>query len=302
MKKNILITGASSFVAKNLIKNFNKKNYLLTLSDIKTDHKSKNFIISDLNKLKINHIKSKKVDHIIHLGAVSTAQNFANNIKKSYETNILSILNILEIAKAKKSKTIIFASSEWVYGQKTNRSQKENDIVDVETLGSSYALSKRVGEDFLKYYCTLYNIKLIILRFGIIYGNKDVNLCAVESIFKSLKDNNNEITVGSLKSSRRFIHVSDICAAIFKSLKLETNQVLNISGDEIISMKDIIEISSQILKIKPNIIEQDKNNISVRNPSNSKAKKILGWKPKMTLKKGLISFNKYLDEKSYKKK
>ena len=211
------------------------------------------------------------------------------------ETYIAFINRLINFYLSNKKNTI-------AYGQKTNRSQKENDIVDVETLGSSYALSKRVGEDFLKYYCTLYNIKLIILRFGIIYGNKDVNLCAVESIFKSLKDNNNEITVGSLKSSRRFIHVSDICAAIFKSLKLETNQVLNISGDEIISMKDIIEISSQILKIKPNIIEQDKNNISVRNPSNSKAKKILGWKPKMTLKKGLISFNKYLDEKSYKKK
>lgn len=302
MKKNILITGANSFVAKNLVKSFNKNRYSLTLTDIKSDYKLGNFIISDLNKLKPKYIKSNKIDHIIHLGAVSTAQSFANNLKKSYETNIMSLLNILEIAKEKNTKSIVFASSEWVYGQKTNKSQKENDIVEVETLGSDYALSKKFGEDFLKYYCSLYNIKLIVLRFGIIYGNKEINLCAIESIFKSLKYNRKEISVGSLRSSRRFIHVSDICSAIIKSLKLKKNQTLNISGDELTSMKNIIETSSEILKIKPNIYEKDKHDISIRNPSNSKAKKILGWKPKTSLKKGLASYNKYLDEKSFKKK
>lgn len=302
MKKNILITGANSFVAKNLIKKLNKKNYLLTLTDIKSDSKLKNLIISDLSKLKSNYIKSKKIDHIIHLGAISTAQNFAINIKKSYETNILSILNIIEIAKEKNAKSIIFASSEWVYGQKTNKSQKESDIIEIESLGSEYALSKKVGEDFLKYYCSKNNIKLIILRFGIIYGNKTINLCAIESIFKSLKENQNEIVVGSLKSSRRFIHVNDICTAIIKSLKLRKNQILNISGDELVSMKDIIKISALILNIKPKVFEKDKSNISIRNPSNLIAKKTLRWKPIISLKRGLTSYNNYLDEKYFQKK
>ena len=59
-----------------------------------------------------------------------------------------------------------------------------------------------------------------------------------------------------------------------------------------ITLKDIIEISKKILNKNPKIIEKDSNNISIRNVSNKKAKKILNWKPKISLEKGLKSLLK----------
>ena len=61
-----------------------------------------------------------------------------------------------------------------------------------------------------------------------------------------------------------------------------------------ITLKDIIETSKKILNKNPKIIEKDPNNISIRNVSNEKAKKLLNWEPKIDLEQGLNNLNFFL--------
>ena len=76
---NILITGSNSFVAKNLIPKLRSNGCNLILTDKFKNTKFKNNITKDLRKLKPKDIGNKKIDTIIHLGAVSTANLFQKN-------------------------------------------------------------------------------------------------------------------------------------------------------------------------------------------------------------------------------
>jgi len=293
----ILITGANSFVAKNLILKLQKKNHKLFLTD-KTKKYSKNkIIIKDLNQLNYKHIKSKNIDKIIHLGAVSTANLFKMKPKDSFKTNVLSLVNLVDLAKKLKVKTIIFASSEWVYGQNKQKYQNEESHIIPENLESDYALSKKIGEDFLRYFSKKNNFNLIILRFGIIYGEKITNLCAIESIVKNLTSNKSikEVVIGSKKTGRRFIHVNDIVSAIMKtvSLKIKKNIILNVAGSKMITMEDIVKKSSLFLNRKIKMIEKNSSKFNIRNPISTKLKKLTGWKDKVNVDEGIKSLIKY---------
>ena len=201
----------------------------------------------------------------------------------------MGTLNLIEAAQKKNVKQFIFASSEWVYDNFTkNEIKNEDSLINIANHKSEYALSKLVSEANLwqKYqngFCPI-----TILRFGIIYGPRKTNWSAVESLFNAVNIKE-EITVGSLKTGRCFIHVSDIASGIIKSIGLEGFNIINFQGNRLITLNDIIETSKKILNKNPKIIEKDPNNISIRNVSNEKAKKLLNWEPKINLEKGLES-------------
>ena len=93
--------------------------------------------------------------------------------------------------------------------------------------------------------------------------------------------------MGSLKTGRCFIQVRDICTAIITSIGLKGFNVLNVQGDEFVTLKDIIECSKTILGKSPRIIETDPDNFSAKNISNKRAKETLHWQPEYNLQRGL---------------
>ena len=94
-----------------------------------------------------------------------------------------------------------------------------------------------------------------------------------------------EVKIGSLKTGRRFIHVSDIANGIINSLGLKGFNIINLTGEKIETLQDIINASQEILGKNVKIIETNPTVISIRNPSNYKAKKLINWNQKTTLKR-----------------
>ena len=68
----------------------------------------------------LNKFKNTNFNTIIHLAAMSNENLCAQNEKKAYEINILGNINVINIARQKKIKKILFASSEWVYESSNN--------------------------------------------------------------------------------------------------------------------------------------------------------------------------------------
>ena len=127
----------------------------------------------------------------------------------------------------------------------------------------------------------------MILRFGIIFSDRsDKRGSALEKLFYEVK-NKNEVKVGSKKTGRKFIHIADIISGIIKSSKKRGIHILNLTGNKLITLDEIIKKSSNVLKKKIILKEIDSGNFSIRKPSNKKAKKILNWEPKIDLKKGI---------------
>jgi nucleoside-diphosphate-sugar epimerase len=288
----ILITGSESFVGKELIKQC-KENKISVMGIDSMNIKNAEYIYHqiDIRDPKISEVIPKNIDAIIHLAALSRDADCKDKAYECFDVNVIGTLNLIKAANKKNVKQFIFASSEWVYNDFTENEEKdENEIIDASKHTSEYALSKIVSEINLKQQFMNKFCSVTILRFGIIYGPRKNNWSAVESIFNQIK-NKSEITIGSLKNGRRFIHVSDIADGIIKSIGLNGFNILNLTGDHLITMKNLISESQNICSKKITIIEKDPTVVNVRNPSNLRAKQLLNWYPKISLREGLMSLN-----------
>lgn len=291
----IVITGSESFVGKEVIRQcIGKKIEIIGIDIINKQNSEFEYHKINITSPEIVNIIPENVDAIIHLAALSRDPDCKGKAYECFDNNVMGTLNLINIAKEKNVKQFIFASSEWVYDE-----FKENEVKDEEypinslSLTSEYALSKLTSEINLKQQYANGFCNTTILRFGIIYGPRKNNWSAVEAIASKIK-NNDELKVGSLKNGRRFIHISDIVKGILKSLSLKGLHTINLSGDIIITIDDLIKTCEKFYDKKMKIFENNGNEQNIRNPSNEKAKKILDWSPEISLEDGLKTIDKFL--------
>ena len=284
---SIFITGIESFLGKFLVKSLIKRKFVFSGIDLlaKSDFAKK----YDINDHNLKNVIPDDCKSIIHLAAISSSKDFKTDVQKAYATNINGTINIVKAAIEKNVKQIIFASTEWVYGEDKSGRKNESSHIYFENLGSEYALSKAICENILKYYCSLNNINCTILRFGITYGprqNKN-NWSAVESILYDLFLGNTKITIGSKKTARKFIYAEDVSEGIIASMDMKGVKILNLSGDKLITLNEIIETGCKILNIKCKILEKDSNNFNVRDVDNNLVKNLTEWTPKYDFYSGV---------------
>lgn len=276
----IFITGAKGFIGKELVLQCEKQGIAFLGVDLPE---------TDIRKKEMIDFVPEGADAIIHLAALSSDPYCKNRALECFETNVMATLNLMEAAEKKKVKQFIFASSEWVYDNcAENEIKNEDSVINIAEHTSEYALSKLVSEANLRQKYQHGFCPVTILRFGIIYGSRKEGGSAIESLFGVVR-NKEEISVGSLKTGRHFIHVSDIVQGVIKSIGLKGFNLINLEGDKLITLGDIIETSKRVLNKNPKITETDPNNPSVRRVSNDKAKKALNWKPEIDLETGLKS-------------
>jgi UDP-glucose 4-epimerase len=202
-------------------------------------------------------------------------------------------LNVAAAAQARGASQLIFASSEWVYGDVRNDEvQLEDRAIDVTAMKSEYALTKIVAEQLLKLTCTLPAVT--VLRFGIVYGPRPSNWSAVEALFNAVRTRD-EVTVGAKATARRFIHVNDIAAGILASRGRHGFEVFNLSGDRPVTLGEIVDASAKLLGRVVRVGESNASQPSVRNPDNAMARAELGWAPRIDLETGLGDLRRFFD-------
>ena len=281
---NIFLTGSEGFIGKNILLNKRIKNYNITKVDIKKNSSSNYCDIRDNNIGDL--IKENSI--ILHLAAISNDKDSFKDEKKTNDININGLKNLINLAAKKKTKQFIFISTEWVYGEHKKKIFTETNKLLPTNLVSPYARSKLLGEKIILE--SKLRLPVTILRLGIVYGpRKNISSAVEKIVFDSKKKDT--VIIGSKNTARRFIIINDVVDGIISSFNRNKNEIFNITGNQLITLENIIEACSIHFKKKINIIETNKNNPSVRNVLNFKAKKKLQWLIKYNLKEGI----KYLD-------
>lgn len=230
---------------------------------------------------------------VVHLAAISRDPDCRADPRGAFDVNVNGTLNVAAAAEKRKAMQLIFASSEWVYGDVRNDEvQLEDRSIDVTAMKSEYALTKIVGEQCLKLACKLPAVT--ILRFGIVYGPRAGNWSAVENLFNTVRTQN-EVKVGSAKTARRFIHVDDIVTGILACRGRSGAEIFNLSGDRPVSLGEVIETSAKLLSRRIKVVETNPSQPSIRNPDNTKARAQLGWQPAIDLRAGLSGLRQFLE-------
>lgn len=284
----IIITGSESFVGQELIQECQRQKIdVLGLDLKKTSELDYEFQVGDIRSESFSDLIPESVNAIVHLAALSRDPDCKNRAYECFNINVMGTLNVIRAAIAKNAKQLIFASTEWVYGDFREGEIKDEDTpIDIATLTSEYALSKLVSELNLRQQYQYGLCPVTILRFGIIYGPRLDNWSAVESLIDTIK-NKEEIVVGSLRTGRCFIHISDIAKGIIKSIGLPGFNIIGLEGDRLVTLGDIINTGQLILHKTIQIIESNPEKVSIRNVSNQKANRVLRWQPEIDLEEGL---------------
>lgn len=250
MKIKVLITGVAGFIGSNLAKNFlkNKTIVVYGIDNFSTGYKSNvpkgvKFIKGDLSDKKILKKLNFKCDYVFHFAGQSSGEKSFEDPLTDIKNNSLSTINILDFAKKKNIKKIIYASSMSVYGDSKTGYFKESSKLKPK---SFYGLSKKTSEEYIQ--LSSKKTSYVILRLFNIYGvGQDLtNLKqGMISIYLSQALKTKNIVIkGSLNRFRDFVSINDLCLIceeiIYKRNLI--NKIINIGTGRKTKVKKIISI------------------------------------------------------------
>ncbi len=285
----LVMTGSESFIGRELKRHCRDRGIGWIGIDTAPSEDA-GHVIMDIRAADIEGAIPWDVDAVVHLAAISRDQDCRSDPRLAVDVNVGGTLNLIRAARARRVRQFVFASSEWVYGEVGNRDvQTEDSVINAGAILSEYALTKLMGERILSMASQRGFCPVTVLRFGIVYGPRPKNWSAVESIFNAIRTEGAVEVKGSLRTARRFIHVSDVADGILSVLGRSGYEVFNLSGNTLISLGDVIEESAQLLRRQPRVIERDPAAVSIRNPDNQKARARLGWEPTVGLREGLMT-------------
>lgn len=253
-KKKILVFGSSGLVGqpltKKLKKDFEVIQVLNSNSKQKSSETDESIIYLDLSK-KIEFDKlNQNIDTIIYLSQAHKNLYQENAIEKVYNINAINPYNIALNAIKNKIKNFIYFSSGGVYPL-SKFPNKENDRININNR-DIYTSSKISAEIMLK--SLKNNLNILILRPFFILGQDRLNERLFSRLFKNII-NNEEIFIDGFDGvSINPVDVDYVTDCIIKSLKVEKTDVINLAGNKIYSLREIIDIISLHLKIKAKII------------------------------------------------
>lgn len=229
---------------------------------------------------------------VVHLAALSTSGQCAENPSAAVDVNIMGSLNLWNAAVHAGAARFVFASTEWVYGN-AGSDQAVTELADIclNSLTDTYAITKAAAESLLA--AAPGDIDLAILRFGIVYGPRSSGWSAAESLLSAVA-NSDEVRVGSLRTSRRFIHVEDVAAAVVMAALGTGSYTVNIAGPRLVTLGEVIEVAQSITDKRVEVIETSPEGVTVRNPDSSLARDVLGWQPEITFEQGMLQVAHYL--------
>ncbi|HYR89072.1 MAG TPA: NAD(P)-dependent oxidoreductase [Terriglobia bacterium] len=284
----LVLTGSESFIGKALKRQCQEEGVETFGIDVAPSQESNHRQMSICSP-EIAQAIPRDADALVHLAAVSTEKACRADARVAFDVNVGGTINLVRAAQARGIKQFIFASTEWVYGEVGNSdTQTEDSPIDANRFTSEYALTKIVGERLLWLAHMRDTLSVTVLRFGIVYGPRPSNWSAVEHLFHAIRTTN-AVEVGSLRTARRFIHVSDIASGILRAVGRNGFETFNLTGNVLITLRDIIEQSSAVLGCLPQVIERDPAAVSIRNPDNQRAREVLRWDPAIGLKEGLLT-------------
>ena len=315
--KKIIVTGAAGFIGARVaakllesgaeiaaIDNLNDYyDVRVKLHRLKALKARKNFTfhkcdIEDLAALK-RVFKSGKFDAVINLAARAGVRYSMENPFVYMTTNANGTLNLLEACREYGVKKFVLASTSSLYaGQKMPFAE----TLPVNTPISPYAASKKAAEVMAYTYHYLYGLDVTVVRYFTVYGPAGRPDMSVFRFIKWIDEGKPLELFGDGSQSRDFTFVDDIAEGTIKALKKVGCETVNLGGNSPYEINEMIAIIEEFLGKKASIERRAFHITDMKATwaDISKARKLLGWRPRIGLRSGLkLTVDWYLANKKW---
>jgi dTDP-glucose 4,6-dehydratase len=310
-KKRVLITGAAGFLGSHLSDRFLKEDFevigmdnLLTGNIRNIEHlfPLKDFQFYHHDVTKFVHVPGK-IDYILHFASPASPIDYLKMPIQTLKVGALGTHNLLGLAKSKGARILVASTSE-VYGDPLVHPQQEEYWGNVNPIGPRgvYDEAKRFMESITMAYHTFHGVETRIIRIFNTYGPR-MRLDDGRALptFMSQALRGEDVTVyGDGSQTRSFCYCDDLVEGIYRLLLSDYTKPVNIGNPSEITLlqfaEEVIALTGSKSKIVYEPLPQD--DPKQRQPDITKAKKILGWEPKVDrgegLKRTLEYFKKYI--------
>jgi len=296
----IVITGGAGFIGSHLCDYLTEKGHEVICIDNLLTGKAEN-IVHLIGNSKFRFIKHNVSDYIYVDGNVDCVLHFASPASpfdylefpiQTLKVGSLGTLNSLGLAKAKKARFLLASTSE-VYGDPQIHPQREDYWGHVNPVGPRgvYDEAKRFAEAMTMAYHRYHQVDTRIVRIFNTYGPR-MRIKDGRSLpnFMCQALSGEDITVfGNGSQTRSFCYVSDLVEGIYRLLLSDEHEPVNMGNPAEITIlqlaKEMLALTGSKSKIVFKPLPED--DPKIRQPDISKAKRILGWEPRVSREEGL---------------
>ncbi len=244
-------------------------------------------------------LRDKPIDRIIHLAAQAGVRYSIDEPRAYADSNLVGQTEVLELARHLTVKHCVYASSSSIYGRNTKIPFSEDDRTDAPA--SFYGATKKSCELLADSYAALYDLPLTGLRFFTVYGPWGRPDMAYMIFTKKILAGDTIDVFGQGDMGRDFTYVDDCVSGIISALDhppsasdgKAAHRVFNLGNDK------PERLMSLITYIEEHLGETAKKELKPMQPGDvretwadiTKAREILGYDPKTSLKEGLARFS-----------
>ncbi len=261
------------------------------------------FINDDLLKKESVIQSMKNVDMVFHMAANADVRFGTHHPHKDLEQNAIATFNVLEAMRINHVKRIAFASTGSIYGEAELIPTPEHAPFPVQT--SLYGASKLAAEGLIQAYCEGFNFQGYIFRFVSILGERYTH-GHVFDFYKQLRNDPTQLQIlGNGKQRKSYLYIQDCLDAMMWALDHANNKIniFNLGLDEYCEVNHSISWICDFLKVSPMFSYSGGERGWIGdNPfiylDCSRIRK-LGWKPKLSIREGVLRTIQYLTENSW---
>ncbi len=230
------------------------------------------------------------VDSVVHLAAMVSVQESMRNPSLTYDVNTNGTRSLLTGSVKAGVKKFVLASTSAVYGDAKRFPIREGSL---KRPLSPYADSKVQAEKVCKSFAGRIPGGVTILRFFNVYGpgqEKSAYANVITNFIGRLSAGKKLVIYGDGGQTRDFVHVYDVANAISLALERAGSDVFNVGSGRETSVNGLAAVLSNILgRNAPGVVHAESREGEVRRSlaDISRAKKVLGFSPRISLEEGL---------------
>jgi len=304
----ILVTGGAGFIGSHLVDGLIKRgNEVICIDnfdpyydpDVKRKNiqsclSSKNFKLTEADvgdeKALGRVFEENEVGKVVHLAAKVGVRPSLKEPSAYQKVNVEGTLALLELSRKHGIENFVFGSSSSVYGVAKETPFKED--MPARPI-SPYGATKLCGEILTRTYSELYGLPSCALRFFTVYGPRQRPEMAIHKFTRLIAQGKEIPMYGDGTSKRDYTYIDDIIQGVISALDKKFEfEVINLGNSEPVKLRDLISLIEAELGAKAKIkrLPDQPGDVPVTYADIAKARKLLGYGPKVKLKEGIKKF------------